>query len=158
MEVSPFDSDVWYGAVDFAEDVRRRRPGTRWGQLAFLDRLSGGWTEFPDGDQYRHVITQGTAWLKQYPNSPLAVTVMSHVARAYETWWSLSLAPEDEELVTASDHKEGAAEARLQAIRWYERILRESPTSVEARHARRVIVQITVGIDTGERGFYAVYA
>jgi hypothetical protein len=158
MEVSPFDSDVWYGSVDFTEDVRRRRPGTRWGQLAFLDRLSAGWTEFPDGDQYRHVITQGTAWLKQYPNSPLAITVMSHVARAYETWWSLSLAPEDEELVTASDHKEGGEDARLQAIRWYERILRESPTSVEARHARRVIVQITVGIDTGERGFYAVYA
>lgn len=158
MEVSPFDSDVWYGSVDFAEDVRRRRPGTRWGQLAFLDRLSGGWTEFPDGDQYRHVITQGTAWLKQYPNSPLAMTVMSHVARAYETWWSLSLAPADEELVEASEHAEGAEEARLQAIRWYERILREAPTSAEARHARRVLVQITVGVDTGERGFYAVYA
>jgi hypothetical protein len=158
MEVSPFDSDVWYGSVDFAEDVRRRRPGTRWGQLAFLDRLAGGWTDFPAGDQYRQVIAQGTAWLKQYPNSPLATTVMSHVARAYETWWSLSLAPEDEELVTASEHREGAEEARLQAIRWYERILREAPTSVEARHARRVIVQITVGVDTGERGFYAVYA
>jgi hypothetical protein len=158
MEVSPFDDDVWYGSVDFAEDVRRRRPGTRWGQLAFLDRLSGGWTEFPDGDQYRHVIAQGTAWLKQYPGSPFAVTVMSHVARAYETWWSLSLAPDDEELVTASEHKEGAEEARLQAIRWYERILRDAPTSVEARHARRVLIQITVGVDTGERGFYAVYA
>jgi hypothetical protein len=158
MEVSPFDSDVWYGTVDFKEDVRRRRPGTRWGQLAFLDRLSGGWTEFPGGDQYRHVITQGTAWLKQYPNSPFAVTVMSHVARAYETWWSLSLAPDDEELVTASEHREGAEEARLQAIRWYERILRDAPTSLEAGHARRVLVQITVGVDTGERGFYAVYA
>lgn len=157
MEASPFDSDVRYGSVDFAEDVRRRRPGTRWGQLAFLDRLSGGWTEFPDGDQYRHVITQGTAWLKKYPNSPYAITVMSHVARAYETWWSLSLAPDDEELVTASEHKEGAEDARLQAIKRYERILREAPTSVEARHARRVIVQITVGVDTGERGFYAVY-
>ena len=104
------------------------------------------------------MITRGTAWLKQNPNSPLAITVMSHVARAYETWWSLSLAPEDEELVTASEHKEGAEEARLQAIRWYERILRDAPTSVEARYARRVIVQITVGVDTGERGFYAVYA
>lgn len=158
MEVSPFDDDVWYGSVDFTEEVRRRRPGTRWGQLAFLDKLSAGWTEFPDGDQYRHVISQGTAWLKQYPGSPFAVTVMSHVARAYETWWSLSLAPDDEELVTAAEHKEGAEEARLQAIRWYERILRDAPTSIEARHARRVIVQITVGVDTGERGFYAVYA
>jgi hypothetical protein len=158
MEESPFDSDVWYGSADFAEDVRRRRPGTRWGQLAFLDRLSGGWTGLTDGDQYRHVIAQGTAWLKQYPGSPFAVTVMSHVARAYETWWSLSLAPEDEELVTAAEHKDGAQEARLQAIHWYERVLREAPTSLEARHARRVIVQITVGVDTGERGFYAVYA
>lgn len=74
---------------------------------------------------------------------------MSHVARAYETWWSLSLAPDDEELVRASEHKEGAEEARLQAIRWYERILRDAPTSVEARHARRVLVQITVGVDRG---------
>jgi hypothetical protein len=158
MEVSPFDSDVRYGAVDFAEDVRRRRPGTHWGQLAFLDRLSRGWTEFPGGDQYRHVITQGTAWLKLYPNSPFAATVMGHVARAYETWWSLSLAPDDEDLVTAAEHKEGAQAARLQAIRWYERILRDAPTSVEARHARRVLVQITVGVDTGEREFYEVYA
>jgi len=158
MKASPFDSDVWYGHVDFADDVRRRRPGTRWGQLAFLDKLSGGWTDFPDGNQYHRVIREGTTWLKQYPNSPLAVTVMSHVARAYETWWSLSLAPEDEELVTASEHKEGAEEARRQAIQWYERIMREAPTSAEARHARRVIVQLTVGVDTGERGFYAVYA
>lgn len=66
--------------------------------------------------------------------------------------------PDDEELVTAAEHKEGAEKARLQAIRWYERILREAPTSVEAGHAVRLIVQITVGIDTGERGFYAVYA
>jgi hypothetical protein len=150
MEMSPFDSDVWYGSDRFAEDVLRRRPGTRWGQLAFLDQLWRG--------EYREVIAEGTAWLKQYPNSPFAITVMSHVARAYETWWSLSLAPEDEELVTAAEHKDGAEEARLQAIRWYERILRDAPTSVEARHARRVLVQITVGVDTGERGFYRVYA
>lgn len=36
--------------------------------------------------------------------------------------------------------------------------VREAPTSLEAQHARRVIVQITVGVDTGERGFYAVHA
>jgi len=62
------------------------------------------------------------------------------------------------ELVTASEHQAGAAEARVRAIRWYERILREAPTSEEARHARRVIVLITAGVDTGERGFYSVYA
>jgi hypothetical protein len=80
------------------------------------------------------------------------------VARAYETWWSLSLAPDDEDLVTASEHTDGAEAARLEAIRWYARILRVAPTSVEALHARRVIVQIRVGVDTGERWFYAVYA
>lgn len=158
MRVSPFDSDVWYGHDAFSEDVRRRRPGTRWGQLAFLSRLSGGWTDFPSGDQYRHVVTQGTEWLKQHPGSPLAVAVMSHVARAYETWWSLSLAPPDEELVSASEHTAGAADARLQAIKWHERILRDAPTSAEAVHAWRVLILIRVGVDTGERLFYAVYA
>jgi hypothetical protein len=158
MERSPFDTDVWNGSSQLAEDVRRRRPGTRWGQLAFLDRLSTGWEEFLDGDQYRRVIDQGTAWLKQYPGSPFAVRVMSEVAIAYETWWSLSLAPDDEELVTASEHKEGAEEARRQAIRWYERIIRDAPTSYDARHARRVLIQMTVGVDTGERTFYSVYA
>lgn len=47
MEVSPFDDDVWYGAVDFAEDVRRRRPGTRWGQLAFLHSYLGAGRSSP---------------------------------------------------------------------------------------------------------------
>lgn len=43
-------------------------------------------------------------------------------------------------------------------MKWYERIIKEAPTSVEAGHARRVLIQIIAGVDTGERRFYQVYA
>jgi len=43
----------------------------------------------------------------------------------------------DEELVTASKHKEGAGEARLQAIRWDERLLRAAPGSKTVTMRRR---------------------
>ena len=104
------------------------------------------------------IIANGTAWLKGHPRSPMAIAVMLDVAQAYETWWSLSLGPDDEELLTPSDHREGSENARLQAIRWYERFIGEFPNSREAEHARRVLMQIQVGVDTGSRVFFSRYA
>jgi hypothetical protein len=45
---------------------------------------------------------------------------------AYETWWSLSLASEGEELVTPSEHLNGAKQAGIEAIRWFDRIARQA--------------------------------
>jgi hypothetical protein len=136
---SPYDEGIWYGSYD--------PPGTRSSQA-------------PDPDGafvYRDVIKSGLARLRASPNRVTPALLLS-LAQAYETWWSLSLAPDDEELVTRSDHASGAVDARREAIKWYERVMSDFPYSREAERARRVIIQIRVGVDTGQRTYFAPYA
>ncbi|HEV3058133.1 MAG TPA: hypothetical protein VGY48_07780 [Vicinamibacterales bacterium] len=155
---SPYDRGVWYYDENFIEAAIRQYPGTRWGQLAFLSHLDEGWGwSMSVGSSYRSVIGVGVDWLGKHPRSPITIPVMYDVAQAFETWWSLSLATEAEELVKASEHRDGAEEARLEAIRWFERILRQAPDSVQAIYARRVLIQLRMRVDTGQRRFYSAY-
>ena len=138
MVESPYDAGVWYGAYD-PRGVATRAPG-------------------PGGDLlYRDVITEHLAKIRTHRGTASSIQLFE-LAEAYETWWSLSLAPDDEELVTRADHAAGAATARQEAIKWYERLIREFPDSPEADRARRVIIQIRVGVDTGQRVFFSPYA
>jgi hypothetical protein len=138
FEESPTDQGVWYGGYD---------PGHR--ASSHSD---------PDGTfLYRDVITRDLARVRASPGR-VSPDLLLDVATAYETWWSLSLAPDDEEFVTRSDHAAGGASARLQAIRWYERLIRDFPYSRQADRARRLIIQIRVGVDTGQRADFAPYA
>jgi hypothetical protein len=145
-------------ANDFFGEVARLYAGTVWGELASAEMFLGGADACEGGFQYREVIREGPRWLKRFPRSQYAVPVMAAIAQAYETWWSASRAPDGDEFATASEHAAGAATARLEAIRWYERVVREAPTSVEAMEARRVLVLLKLGVDTGQRRFHAVYA
>ena len=158
MEESPYDQGIWYGSWSPSRRERRMFANTRWSQWTTASADESAASQFADEYQYRAVIANGTAWLKGHPRATMAIAVMIDVAQAYETWWSLSLAPDDEELVTASDHREGSENARRQAIRWYVRIVRDFPHSREAEHARRVLIQIRVGVDTGSRVFFSPYA
>jgi hypothetical protein len=158
FSASPFDQGQWFYDENLIASTIQRYPGTHWAELAFLSRLDHGWLRsWEVGNNYHPVIAEGLAWLEKHPQSRLAVPVMYDVAQAYETWWSLSMATEDEDLVTASEHKDGSNEARIAAVRWFERIATLAPDSVQAVYANRVLIQLRIGIDTGERRFYSVY-
>ena len=158
LEESRYDEGIWYASWAPNQRDRRAFAGTRWGRRGVWRQRAAAAKRYEESFDYRGVIIDGLAWLQEKPPPDVAIAVMLNVGQAYETWWSLSLAPADEELVTAADHLAGSVRARLEAIRWYERIIREAPASREADYARRVIVQLRVGVDTGARFFFNPYA
>ena len=135
-------------------------PETDWGERAFLMLLSHGWGTGVGceggSDVFRQVIQQGLPFLEKRPNSPYHLDVQLALAQAYETWWSLSQAPTDQEDSDANPHeyKEGAETARQQAIARYEHLLQSAPQSDQAAYARRVLPRLKQSIDTGQRRFY----
>jgi hypothetical protein len=138
MEESAYDPGIWYGYYN---------PASRRARVPDVDGTF----------QYRDVIQSSLAAVRTRPGR-VRPSELFALAEAYETWWSLSLAPDDEELVTRSDHQSGAANARLQAIKWYDQLIRRFPYSREAERARRVIIQIRLGVDTGQRADFSPYA
>jgi hypothetical protein len=77
------------------------------------------------------------------------------LGEAYETWWSLSLMKDDDNLITVggfkrTDFEEGAAEAQRKAIAAYERV-------VAAGHGEPDMIvrlaDIRMGRDTGQRAW-----
>jgi hypothetical protein len=156
FDESPYDEGIWYFGKGPRNGVRPESSDRPWAELVAVESIDAGGD--CEGVGYRDVIRDGIRWLDTHQSSPLAPRVVFDVAQAYETWWSLSLAPDTEDLVTVSDHKAGAARARLQAIDWYRRLLRQSPLIPEARVARQALTMLTLGVDTGARRFYCVYA
>jgi hypothetical protein len=148
---------VW---IDYGE--------TDWGERAFLELLSHGWDTGVDcaagSDEFRQVIQQGLPFLEKHAKSPYQLDVQLAVAQAYETWWSLSLAPipsqapigeEDSEPIIYRQYQEGAEAARQQSIVRYEHLLQTAPqTDQAAAYARRELPRLKLGFDTGQRRFY----
>ena len=130
----------------------RSNPHTRWSHLAYLHALG---TEC-DGLGYLQVAREGPSWLARHPNSGFEPFVLQAIAEAYETWWSLSRAPKDEEFVTASEHAEGADDAQLEAVRWFSRLRERHPDSAQALASAVRANQIAIGVDTGQRRFFCV--
>jgi hypothetical protein len=130
----------------------RQYPHARWSHLFYLEALGAEC----EGAGYAEVIKEGIPWLRRHPNSEFAPFLTAAIAAAYETRWSLSLASEDEEFVRASDYADGAAAAREQAIRWYDRLQQKYPESAEAKAAVLNSNQVKIGVDTGQRRFYCV--
>jgi len=101
--------------------------------------------------------------MEKHAKSPYQLDVQLAVAQAYETWWSLSLAPmpsqaptaeEDSEPVIYRQYQEGAEAARQQSIARYEQLLQTTPPSDQAAYARRELPRLKLGFDTGQRRFY----
>jgi hypothetical protein len=117
-----------------------------------------GWTLGECEDSYRDVATHGQEWLARNPASPYRLVVTRAVAAAYETWWSLSKAPEYDELafVSKEDATKGAAEARVRAIEWNERLLSELPAGLAHPDIDRTIVHLHADVDTGARTYHCV--
>jgi hypothetical protein len=102
--LAPFDlrfeydghSHGWKYAGGLSEAVRRRYPDTRWGeQLQIAWVISGGVAECMNS--FEQVITHGRRWLERNPSSRYRLAVTVAVAQAYETWWSISMAPAHDE-------------------------------------------------------------
>ena len=138
MTESATDAGIWYGSYDPAGTAAPPAD--------------------PDGTfEYRTVIESDLARLRAHP-ARVSPGLLLDLAQAYETWWSLSLAPDDEEMLTPSEHAPGADVAWREAIKWYERVISQFPYSREADRARRVIIQLRLGIDTGQRLYFSPYA
>lgn len=107
-------------------------------------------------DEFHTVISQGLQFLEKHANSPYRLDVQLAVAQAYETWWSLSQAPGDQEYSTveAAKYQEGANAARQRAISAYVTLVQSSPQGAHAAYARRQLPRLKLGVDTGQRRYY----
>jgi hypothetical protein len=119
----------WYYPRDLLWHIWRDYADTEWGQRAFLLLLNDGWdtsaTCEKGENQTREVIRQGESFLEHHSSSPYKTQVILMVGEAYETWWSLSRVRTGVDLagyVDAKEFQEGAENARLKAINYYERL------------------------------------
>ena len=84
--------------------------------------------------------------------------VVTTLAWAYETWWSLSRAPASDPYVDdPSAYAEGAEIARTKAIAYYEQALRLGLAAAVAKDARGRLAKLRRGADTDQRMFHCVY-
>lgn len=127
-------------------------PHSRWSHRRYLESLG----QECEGVGYTEVIEKGIPWLRRHRGSEFEPFVTAAIAQAYETWWSLSLAPADEEFVTAAEHAAGAGRARELAIDWYHRLQQQYPESIEATLSGPRANQLQIGIDTAQRRYYCV--
>ncbi len=129
--------------------VWREFPDSPWGEKAFLLLLDSGWSTkgaCADGsDLFRSVIREGEKFLEQKPKSALRPYVLHEVGVAYATWWSLSLPDKDiETYLEAKDYEQGAEEARLKAIDYFEQVERAAPKSELADYSSDLLPDLRV--------------
>lgn len=149
-----------------------------WGRVAFLKMTRRGWEvggACENGsDDFRLVIRYGEEFLRSYPDSEVSRAVLLEVARAYETWWSLSRASRDP-YVDPRRYRSGADNARKNAIRLYKSYLtalegrapRTGKTAgkgvaaiFEQRNLQEIeekIFRLKRGVDTNQRRYFCIY-
>jgi hypothetical protein len=79
------------------------------------------------------------------------------LAQSYETWWSLSLAGDNDDYADRRKYQDGAADARRKAIEWYDRLLRLPNAEDRSAGARRALPRLKLGIDSMQRRFFCIY-
>ena len=134
---------------------------SEWGEVAFVLLLNHGWETIVgcsgDGGQFREVIRQAKVFLSDRPKSRFRLEVEFALAQALETWWSVSQASVQDSYVDRSLYLKGSADAREEAIRHYEEVIRISPASYEADYARHQLPRLKLGFDTNQRRFFCIY-
>lgn len=167
VRLGPQQKDSLRYAHELLSQVWGEYPDTEWGEDAFLTLEEMGWNLTSDGysrpdnpDLFRDVVEHGEAFLAGHPNSPVRLRVQFAVASAYETWWSVSMAPPSDENYGAyprrpeNDRKSEAA--RLKAVSAYEQIERLAPRSDYALFAARHLPRLRLRLDTGLRRWFEV--
>jgi len=142
----------------------RDYPATEWGERAFVLLLNMGWdtsaTCAKGSDQTREVIRQGESFLQERPSSPNRGTVTLLVAEAYASRWSLSNEPAGSgmsDYVDQKEFREGAEEARVKAIGYFEEVVRLAPETSLSRFALEVLPPLRDKEILDNYRFYCVY-
>jgi hypothetical protein len=153
------------GVYVYAHDLLRRLwrdyPATDWGQRAFVLLLDRGWDTSPTcqkgRDQRKEVIRQGEAFLQQWPNSRDRATVTDLVGEAYASWWSGD-EPSDDALPSSIPRKqEGAEEARIKAIGYFEQVVQLTPGTKLSEFAQQVLQPLRDKQDLDNYRFICIY-
>lgn len=152
---------VWHYNHELLWRVWREYNRTAWSEPAFRLLLSRGWETrsacASGSDQFRAVIANGERFLRDRPKSPLRARILLLLAQSYETWWSLSLAGDNDDYADRRKYQDGAADARRKAIEWYDRLLRLPNAEDRSAGARRALPRLKLGIDTMQRRFFCIY-
>jgi hypothetical protein len=153
------------GAYEYQHDLLwwlwRTAPASVWGRHAFALLLAKGWdtsgTCQEGTDQFRRVIEQGEAFLAGHPHGWPALQTTLALAQAYETWWSLSRAPANDDYAYAPNYQEGADAAREKAVAYYQQVVRLAPNSPAAAYARLRLPPLQAEQDTPQRRYFCIY-
>ncbi len=141
----------------------RDYPATDWGERAFVLLLDHGWDTSPTcekgAEQFREVIRQGETFLQQRPNSPQRGVVTLLVAGAYATWWSLSKETRVDmsDYVDAKQYQNGAEDARIKAIGYFEQVVQLAPETKLGEYARQVLPALRERKAFDTYRFYCIY-
>ncbi len=139
----------------------REYPTSEEGEDAFVLLLRQGWDKSPccktGASSFRTVIQQGEEFLSNRPQTVHRRNVLFLVAQAYETWWSLSLVPEqdrEEGDPSPAAYREGASAARERAVAYYGEIVEAAPKTIEGNCSRTPLNLVKENQDTHQRRFY----
>jgi hypothetical protein len=142
----------------------REYPATDWGERAFVLLLDSGWDTSgiceKGEDQTREVIRQGESFLRQRPSSPYRGVVALLVGEAYASWWSLGNEPNGSDMsgyIDRKQFKEGADTARMNAIGYFEEVVRLSPDTGFSQFALEVLPPLHDQQILDNYRFYCVY-
>src|SRR6266436_5521704 len=133
----------WFYRSDLLWRLWREFPTSEEGEDAFVLLLRQGWDKSPccktGASSFRTVIQQGEEFLSNRPQTVHRRNVLFLVAQAYETWWSLSLVPEqdrEEGDPSPAAYREGASAARERAVAYYGEIVEAAPKTIEGNCSR----------------------
>ena len=145
LEYSELGGGFYYQR-DLLWRVWQQYPETDLGAKAFVLLLELGWdssgTCAKGREQFREMIRQGDSFLQQWPTSRQRAEVLFLTGQAYATWWSLSNEPADSPMADYVDPKrynDGAEEARLKAISYFEQVQQLAPEAKVAEYADQIL-------------------
>ena len=151
----------WLYRSDLLWRLWREFPASEEGEDAFVLLLRQGWDKSPccltGEDSFHTVIEHGEEFLSNRPNTAHRQEVLFFLAQAYETWWSLSQVPEqnqEEGDPPPAAYRAGAAAAREKAIGYYGEIVAAAPESSEGACSRKPLGLLRENKDTHQRRFY----
>jgi hypothetical protein len=139
-------------------------PATDWGERAFVLLLNQGWdtsaTCAKGWDQTKEAIRQGESFLQKRPSSSYRGIVTLLVAEAYASRWSLSNEPPGSgmsDYVDPKEFQEGAEEARVKAISYFEKVVQLAPGTSLSRYSLEVLPPLREKQILDNYRFYCVY-
>jgi hypothetical protein len=163
LEFSELGGGFYYQR-DLLWRVWQQYPETDWGERAFVVLLELGWdtsrTCAKGSEQFREMIRQGESFLQKRPTSPHRAAVLLLVGQAYATWWSLSNEPADSPMADYVDPKrynQGAEQARLKAISYFEQVAQLASETKFAEYARQILPALRAKQIQNTYKFFCVY-